>query len=310
MSAPVKSANVVPICLHGNCFPIIHVPENAPEELEHAGTTIKFWLSGRQLLYKQARKNTGEDWSEKITSELAGEVGLPTVYVELAIWKTIPGIVTGSFVQPGETFVEARDFRSHLLQQPRENLPKLVLDEMFKMLEEVEPPLRWKLPKGLSNAADVFVGYLAFDAWICNEDRHHGNWGVVDAGTPRYHLAPTFDHASSLGREFTDEQRTVMLTTGQIDEFVGRCRSGIFAAPTAKDPLAVHELLAQVATLRPAAVRYWLERILALPVDSVEMLFDRLPTALLTPIRKTMALELMSASRLRLKQLHSSLPPR
>jgi hypothetical protein len=44
------------------------------------------------------------------------------------------------------------------------------------------------------------------DAWIGNGDRHHLNWGLVrNKLTPNIietiHLAPTYDHASSLGRE-------------------------------------------------------------------------------------------------------------
>ncbi|MEG3898961.1 MULTISPECIES: hypothetical protein [unclassified Microcoleus] len=44
------------------------------------------------------------------------------------------------------------------------------------------------------------------DAWIGNTDRHHENWGFVEvraSKTPQViaHLAPTYDYASSLGRE-------------------------------------------------------------------------------------------------------------
>jgi hypothetical protein len=29
------------------------------------------------------------------------------------------------------------------------------------------------------NGLDVWAGYLAFDAWIANRDRHHANWGIL-----------------------------------------------------------------------------------------------------------------------------------
>lgn len=53
-------------------FPIIEVPEDATQETEALGTKFKFWFRQGQLdyLYKQARSNTGEAWSEKIASEL------------------------------------------------------------------------------------------------------------------------------------------------------------------------------------------------------------------------------------------------
>jgi hypothetical protein len=52
------------------------------------------------------------------------------------------------------------------------------------------------------------------DALIGNTDRHHENWGLVLQGTSDHQdlrLAPTFDHASSLGRNETDERREARL---------------------------------------------------------------------------------------------------
>ncbi|MBC6475193.1 MAG: hypothetical protein GDA48_22240 [Hormoscilla sp. GM102CHS1] len=43
-------------------------------------TRIQNWFLHRELgyyLYKQARSNTGEDWAEKIASELCQLIGLP-----------------------------------------------------------------------------------------------------------------------------------------------------------------------------------------------------------------------------------------
>ena len=54
---------------------------------------------------------------------------------------------------------------------------------------------------------DMFVGYLMLDALIGNTDRHHENWGIMTGrGRPQV-LAPTYDHASSLGRELSDQKR-------------------------------------------------------------------------------------------------------
>ena len=58
---------------------------------------------------------------------------------------------------------------------------------------------------GLS-AWEVFVGYLVLDALIGNTDRHEENWAVIVSESGRY-LAPTFDHASSLGFLLSDPQR-------------------------------------------------------------------------------------------------------
>ena len=52
--------------------------------------------------------------------------------------------------------------------------------------------------------------YLLLDAVIGNVDRHHENWGILGKdvdGSVKGRLAPTFDHASSLGRELLDTGR-------------------------------------------------------------------------------------------------------
>src|SRR5688500_7083584 len=84
-------ASVVPGSFH-----VIQVPDSAPEHNEKGGTTLKFWFHGKQLLYKEARKGTGEHWAEKIASELAAELGLSTPYVDLAQWDGKFGVVTCS----------------------------------------------------------------------------------------------------------------------------------------------------------------------------------------------------------------------
>jgi hypothetical protein len=84
---------------------------------------------------------------------------------------------------------------------------------------EIPMPIGWTPFAGIGAAVDVFVGYLMLDAWIGNTDRHHENWGLVvhAQGT---HLAPSYDHAASLGAHETEENRHDRLTTRDT---VGLC---------------------------------------------------------------------------------------
>jgi hypothetical protein len=78
-------------------FFIIEIPENANQEPEQLGTKYKFWFEHHELgncLYKKARPDTGEDWSEKIASELCKLLGLPHAQIELASWKGSRGKVS------------------------------------------------------------------------------------------------------------------------------------------------------------------------------------------------------------------------
>ena len=79
-----------------------------------------------------------------------------------------------------------------------------------------ELPRNWSPPAGITTAVDVFVGYLVLDAFIGNTDRHDENWAIIEAPehpTARRHLAPTFDHASSLGCHLQDVERERRLQT-------------------------------------------------------------------------------------------------
>ncbi|MGB7487778.1 MAG: HipA-like protein, partial [Phormidesmis sp.] len=79
-----------------NRFPIFEVPSDAAEAIEVMGTKPKFWFDHSQFgkcLFKQARSNTGEDWSEKIAAELAQLLKLPCARKELAIYKGNPGTI-------------------------------------------------------------------------------------------------------------------------------------------------------------------------------------------------------------------------
>ena len=44
-----------------------------------------------------------------------------------------------------------------------------------------KPPQGWDGDPPLDSALAVFVGYILFDAWIGNTDRHHENWGFINS---------------------------------------------------------------------------------------------------------------------------------
>ena len=79
-------------------FPIFEVPSDAAEAPEATGTKPKFWLEHPEFgkcLFKQARSNTGEDWSEKIAAEIAQLLGLPHhAKQELATYREHPGTLS------------------------------------------------------------------------------------------------------------------------------------------------------------------------------------------------------------------------
>ncbi|MGR3220598.1 MAG: hypothetical protein ACUZ8H_12405, partial [Candidatus Anammoxibacter sp.] len=57
-------------------------------EIEQLGTKEKFWLYDEEkktkVLFKIGRPNTGENWSEKASNELAKILGLPCADYQFA----------------------------------------------------------------------------------------------------------------------------------------------------------------------------------------------------------------------------------
>ncbi len=93
-------------------FQIITVTDNAADSIEQLGTKPKFWYKGddkKDYLFKESRPNTGEDWSEKIASELCGLLGLPHAVYDLAVWKGKRGVVSRIFVPAGGQLVHGNE---------------------------------------------------------------------------------------------------------------------------------------------------------------------------------------------------------
>lgn len=238
-------------------YPVIEVPPYAPDALESVGSKRKFWYTrsrndaDEDWLFKAARQNTGEDWAEKVAAELCDLIDLPHATYELATWteekngetKRWDGVVTRRMDGRNERLMLGNKLLAdHVNRYPKAEgsrfyvNPKYTLDLTLDVLGDDELNVRldpdWPLPNAVSNVPEAFLGFLLIDAWIGNTDRHDNNWGVLERSTPEgpdRFLAPTFDHASSLGRELTDEVRHERLTTNDknrtVEAYVERCRS-------------------------------------------------------------------------------------
>jgi hypothetical protein len=166
------------------------------------------------------------------------------------------------------------------------------------------------LPKGTPakyshlSAKDMFVGYLVFDVLVGNTDRHHENWGVVidytDRYYPSYTLAPTFDHASSLGRNESDEARQRRLTTSDardtVEAYCARARSAFYASASSTRTLLHNEVLVELIRLRPAAVQYWATVFSAITQEVYQDIFARIDPKLISNVAIQYALRMLHAN--------------
>jgi hypothetical protein len=218
---------------------------------------------------------------------------MPHAEYDLADWDSptgsVRGVVTPNFCPLGAALTLGNELLSEADpgyaqgQVSKFRVQAHTVERVLRMLERRNPcfPLEWANPASLADAVDVFVGYLLLDAVIGNTDRHHENWGIVCLPERSVHLAPTFDHASSLGCHLLDDKRAQRLRTGDrnfdVAAFASKARSALYRLETDTKALLTHEAFFGAAAHRPAAGRYWLERLDGLNEPEIAIIMNNVP---------------------------------
>lgn len=280
-------------------YPILEITEDTPTQLEQLGSKAKFWYwdeSGRHMLFKEGRPKTGENWAEKVCCEICRLLGLPHAEYDLAAWKNRKGVVTPTLVPKGGRLVLGNELLARTVAdydqtkrfRARQYTVKTVM--AAASFKEIGFPIGWESPVSVTDAAGVFVGYLMLDALVSNQDRHHENWGVILLPEKGVFFAPTFDHASSLGRNETDGVRSEMLTTNdqgrRVETYVARAKSAFYATYSSTTPLTTLGALREAAKIRPKAADYWLGQLASIDKESYKGILANIPdTEISTPAR-------------------------
>lgn len=172
---------------------------------EPAGDSDKQWLvdpQGTAWLFKPLKleRSPDEAASEFSASLIAQVLCIPAAHVQLGRLGGREGCVSKNVIEDrhhglidGATYIGAihDDFdpkSRHSAGHSSRNI--------LAVLRQLGPP-RGALDG--QTAVDAFTDYLLFDALIGNTDRHSKNWGVETTLTGPDLLAPTFDHATSMG---------------------------------------------------------------------------------------------------------------
>jgi hypothetical protein len=302
-------------------FPVIQVPPEAYDLPEQLGTKRKFWYRDegqRFVLFKEGRPNTGENWAEKVNCEICGLLALPHALYDFAKWRDHDGVVTPKFLSEDSRLVLGNELLAKLIKdyvhtsryQARQHTVQVVMSIM-----------RWPelgLPEGyvspdpaITKPADVFIGYLMLDALVSNQDRHHENWGLVLGPNRKVTITPTFDHASSLGRNETDESRERRLKTkdrgDSVESYVLRARSALYSGLRDAKPLLTFDAFIEAAKSAPLAGNYWLDRLQATTKEQFEAIFADIPPHLISDAARRFALRMLEVNRLRLLEARMQL---
>ena len=305
-------------------YEIVTLVGNAPTAEEPLGTKEKFWYDGGEFLFKQVRPDTGEDWSEKVCAELAGFLGLPHADYDLAEWHTqgqvFRGVRTRNFCTPGTALILGNELLADvdpnytaLASVSHYRVPAHTVERVMMSfrLRGLALPIAWTPPAFVRTAADVFIGYLALDALVGNTDRHHENWGALRSPGGRLHLAPTFDHASSLGRNLRDDEIAERLQTRDrnrtVEAFAGRATSALFRRESDHKPQTALSAFLEAAKFSQAAARGWLDMVETLMDTEVAILLGNLPPQRISHMALEFARRLISVNRANLLALRKEL---
>ena len=290
-------------------YPIVEVSPEwvlGPEEM---GSKEKFWYYNPEKetawLFKHPQDNTGQHWAEKISAEVASRLGMFHAKVELAEFQGKRGSTTESFSRGGRELVHGNQMLERVVRgyDPRKtfNQSSHTLTNIWCVMERVFPAA-----EGARQAKLRFADHLVLDALIGNTDRHHENWGILRRRVGdrwRGFVAPSFDHASSLGRELRDSDRDRRLKENRVGDYLQRGRGAIFWSEGERHGPSPLELVKRASRTRPDLFRPALEKLARLDERSLSDLVNRVPDDWMTSSARAFAVVLMGHSLSQLGEL-------
>jgi len=285
-----------------NPYPIIEIQPDWVLEPEAMGSKDKFWFrddDGPEWLFKFPQANTGQHWSEKIAAEVADQLDILHARVELALFQDVRGSATESFARDGRELVHGNQVMagSVLGYDPGKQFRQSdhTLENILLSLERI-----FLSADARKRAKEQLADYLVLDALIGNTDRHHENWGILRKRTESGWLgwmAPTFDHASSLGRELVDDSagkcRRRLLAEGRMAQYAEKAPGAIFWQATDKHGISPLELVRCAAALHPELFGPALKRLVKLDRATLQGIVRRVPIDWMSELARDFAVELM-----------------
>lgn len=305
-------------------YAVVEVSDSEALIDEPMGTKNKFWLKGKnekRQLFKYARVNngipTGEDYSEKITFELSRYLNIPCATVDLAICNGMRGtlcvdvtrdipykdsVETGTLIHGNQIIPMLVDSAYPASSTFRAKAHTIEAIHGVLTKEYIVAPANTILPNGVTTSRGVFAGYLMLDALVGNTDRHHENWAIIDftgdAEDP-LHLSPSFDHASSLGRELLDSKIDAYASQlpQSVQKYSSKARSAIYASIDDSKPLSTMGAFFAWRNLVPNEADAWLEQLRNLKNQEISAIIEAIPSDRMSSQRKLFVQELVAHNR-------------
>ena len=253
-------------------------------------------------LFKYPQVDTGQHWAEKIAAEVAVILRIYHARVELAEFEGVRGSVTESFARGGRSLYHGNQVLETIV---RDYDPEKWFRQSNHTLENIWNAMDkiFLEPENARQAKFSLADYVVLDALIGNTDRHHENWGVLRRRVGdrwKGFVAPSFDHASSLGRELLDQRRDRLLAEDRVGAYAERARGAIYWSEDDRRAPSPLDLVRRGAIRYPDLFRPALSKLANLSQDSIIDLVDRMPPCWMTPTAKAFVCALV---RYNLKEL-------
>jgi hypothetical protein len=306
-------------------FSIVQIAPEWVLEEEQMGTKDKFWFrqpddpEERDWLFKIPTAGTGQHWAEKVAWEIARLAQIHAPQVELAEFDGVRGSATLSFtkVRAGDSLVRYELYHGNQIlagmdaaydPERRFRHTQHTVQRIFRSMD------MFPAHHDADRFRETLAEYLVFDALIGNVDRHHENWGVLRkrfGDRWRGRLAPSFDHASSLGRELRDEggkqNRHRYLNELGVEVYMRRARGAVFTDEASRHAPSPLELVrwcladSHLGAFFAKAV----EKISRFDPESLHGILAQMPPGWMTDLEREFVLRLVSANH---KQLYRMQP--
>lgn len=231
-------------------------------------------------------------WVEKITYELAKLIDLPAATYEFGeLFDGRRAIISPNYLLPNH---DERSGKSLLDTYVGQGNYSYTVDTVLTAIDvnQIEIPSDCNLPPQVKTAVELLTGYLIFDYWIDNIDRHYENWGIqIDSVTGRRELLPTYDHGLSLGFLLFDEECLDLAPANHVQN-----QSSAFSGNKGRS-LSMNGMLVEAISNQPDAARAWIERITQLEPATVIELFNRIPAGWISDEKQLFAINLLEFNR-------------
>jgi hypothetical protein len=267
--------------------------ENA-EEIE-GGAAEKYRVNLPDLgtvILKLDDESLNGAWVEKITYELAKLIDLPAATYEFAeLFDGRRAIISPNYLLPNHN---ERSGKSLLDTYFGQGNYSYTVDTVLTTIDvnQIEIPSGCNLPPQVKTATDLLTGYLIFDYWIDNIDRHYENWGIqIDSVTGRRELLLTYDHGLSLGFLLFDEECLDLAPANHVQN-----QSSAFSGNKGRS-LSMNGMLVEVISNQPDAARAWIERITQIETAAIIELFDHIPAGWISDGKQLFAINLLEFNR-------------